>query len=141
VTVPNELVGLAGFLVMLLLIALRVPIAVAMIGAAVAGYSYIVSPDAALARMGADAFRSASLYSLSVIPLFILMGMLLSNAGLGRDVYLALDRFLWRMHGGLAVATLGASALFASVSGSSIASASTMSAVAVPEMRRYHPCS
>jgi tripartite ATP-independent transporter DctM subunit len=122
---------------MLLLISLRVPVAISMMAVAVAGYSYIVSPDAALARMGADAFRSASVYSLSVIPLFILMGMLLANAGLGSDVYRALDRFLWRIRGGLALATLGASAVFASVNGSTVASASTMAAVAVGEMRRY----
>jgi tripartite ATP-independent transporter DctM subunit len=108
-----------------------------MIAVAVAGYSYIVNPDAALARMGADAFRTASVYSLSVIPLFILMGMLLAGAGLGRDLYRALDRFLWRMRGGLAVATLAASAVFASVNGSTVAAASTMATVAVPEMRRY----
>jgi tripartite ATP-independent transporter DctM subunit len=134
---PNELVGLVGFVLMLLLIAARVPVAIAMMAVAVGGYAYIVSPDAALARMGADAFRGASIYSLSVVPLFILMGMLLAGAGVGRDVYMALDRLLWRMRGGLALATLGASTLFASVSGSSVASASTMSAVAVPEMRRY----
>jgi tripartite ATP-independent transporter DctM subunit len=133
----NELVGVIGFVAMLLLIALRVPVAVAMIGVAVVGYSYIVNPDAALARFGADAFRSASIYSLSVIPFFILMGMLLAKANLGRDVYVSLDRFLWRSRGGLAVATIGASTLFASVSGSSVASASTMSRVAVPEMQRY----
>ncbi|GGI04147.1 TRAP transporter large permease [Egicoccus halophilus] len=133
----NELVGLVGFLVMLALIALRVPVAIAMIGVAVVGYAYIVSPDAALARLGADAFRGASLYSLSVIPFFILMGMVLANANLGRDVYVALDRFLWRVRGGLSVATIAASTMFASVSGSSIASASTMSRVAVPEMQRY----
>jgi tripartite ATP-independent transporter DctM subunit len=135
--VANELVGVFGFAVMLLLIALRVPVAVAMIGVAVVGYAYIVSPDAALARFGADAFRAASVYSLSVIPFFILMGMLLANANLGRDVYRSLDRFLWRVKGGLSVATIGASTLFASVSGSSVASASTMSRVAVPEMQRY----
>ncbi len=134
---PNELTGLLGFLAMLLLIAARVPVAIAMMAVAVTGYSVIVGSDAALARMGADAFRGASIYSLSVIPLFILMGMLLANAGVGSDVYRALDRVLWRMRGGLAIATLGASTLFASVSGSSVASASTMSAVAVPEMRRY----
>ncbi|MFA9430249.1 TRAP transporter large permease [Egicoccus sp. AB-alg2] len=133
----TELIGLIGFLVMLLLIALRVPVALAMIGVAVVGYAYIVTPDAALARLGADAFRGASLYSLSVIPFFILMGMLLANANLGRDVYVALDRFLWRVRGGLSVATIAASTLFASVSGSSIASASTMSRVAVPEMQRH----
>lgn len=134
---PNELVGVLGIAVMLLLIALRVPVAIAMIGVAVAGYSYIVSPDAALARFGTDAFRSASIYSLSVIPFFILMGMLLAYADLGRDVYRSLDRFLWRLRGGLAIATIGASTMFASVSGSSVAAASTMSRVAVPEMRRY----
>jgi tripartite ATP-independent transporter DctM subunit len=132
-----ELVGLVGFVIMLALIALRVPVAISMIAVAVVGYSYIVSPDAALARFGADAFRAASLYSLSVIPFFIFMGMLLAYANLGRDLYLALDRFLWRLRGGLAIATIGASTLFASVSGSSVASASTMSRVAVPEMQRY----
>jgi tripartite ATP-independent transporter DctM subunit len=137
VDVDNELVGLLGFLGMLVLIALRVPVAIAMITVALIGYSYIVTPDAALARMGADAFRSASLYSLSVIPFFIFMGMLLANAQLGRDVYVSLNRFLWRMRGGLSIATIGASTLFASVSGSSVASASTMSRVAVPEMQRY----
>lgn len=134
---PNELVGVLGIAVMLLLIALRVPVAIAMIGVAVLGYGYIVSPDAALARFGTDAFRSASIYSLSVIPFFILMGMLLAYAELGRDVYRSLDRFLWRLRGGLAIATIGASTMFASVSGSSVAAASTMSRVAVPEMRRY----
>ena len=135
---PTEIVGVLGLFVMLLLIVLRVPVAIATIAVAVAGYSYIVSPEAALARMGSDAFRSASVYSLSVIPLFILMGMLLANTGLGRDVYRSLDRFLWQMRGGLAMATLGASALFASVNGSTVASASTMATVAVAEMRRYH---
>jgi TRAP-type mannitol/chloroaromatic compound transport system permease large subunit len=134
---PNELVGLLGFAIMLLLIAVRVPVAIAMIGVAVVGYAYIVTPDAALARFGSDAFRGASIYSLSVIPFFILMGMLLSYANLGRDVYQSLDRFLWRLRGGLAIATIGASTAFASVSGSSVASASKMSRVAVPELQGF----
>ncbi|QSB16616.1 TRAP transporter large permease [Natronosporangium hydrolyticum] len=133
----TELVGLIGFAVLLLLIALRVPVAIAMIGVAVVGYGYIVSQDASLSRMGVDAFRGASVYSLSVIPFFILMGMLLSHAGLGGDVYRSLDRFLWRLRGGLAIATIGSSTMFASVSGSSVAAASTMSRVAVPQMQRY----
>ena len=72
-----------------------------------------------------------------MIALFVLMGLLLAAAGLGVDSYRALDVFLWRTRGGLAVATLGASAMFASVSGSAVASATTMSVVAVPEMRKY----
>lgn len=134
---PNELVGVVAFVALLVLIALRIPVALAMIAVAVIGYGFIVTPDAALSRMGSDAFYGASIYALSVIPFFILMGMLLVQANLGGDVYRSLDRFLWRLRGGLAVATIGASAMFASVSGSSVASASTMSTVAVPEMRRY----
>lgn len=134
---PNELVGVLGVGLMLLLIALRVPVAMAMIAVGVAGYSFIVSPDAALARFGADAYNSASNYHLSVIPFFVFMGMLLAYADLGKDVYRSLDRFLWRLRGGLSIATIGASTMFASVSGSSVAAASTMARVAVPEMRRY----
>jgi tripartite ATP-independent transporter DctM subunit len=135
--VATELIGLLGLAVLLLLVVLRVPVAIAMITVAVVGYGWIVSPDAALARFGTDAFRGATIYSLSVIPFFILMGMVLSRAGLGRDVYRSLDRLLWRLRGALSIATIGASAMFASVSGSSVASASTMARVAVPEMRRY----
>ena len=132
-----EMIGLIGFVVMLALLALRVPVAVAMISVAVVGYGQIVNNDAALARLGADAFNGAASYNLSVITLFVLMGLLLAAAGLGVDAYRALDVFLWRTRGGLAVATLGASAMFASVSGSAVASATTMSVVAVPEMRKY----
>ena len=132
----NELIGLFGFAALVLLLALRVPVGVAMITVSVVGYSLVVNPDAALARLGSDAFAGTASYSLSVIPLFILMGMVLSYANFGRDIYLALDRFLWRLKGGLAVATIGAATAFSSVSGSSIASASTMSRVAVPEMQR-----
>ena len=97
----------------------------------------VTTPQAALARLGADGFREAGSYNLSVIPLFVLMGMLFANAGLGQDVYRAINVFLYRLRGGLAVATLGASAAFGSVSGSAVASATTMSNVALPEMRRY----
>ena len=132
-----ELIGLVGMAVMLGLIALRVPVAIAMMAVAVVCYGQIVNYPAALARLGADAFHGAASYSLSVIALFVLMGLLLAAAGLGEDTYRALDTFLGRTRGGLAVATLGASALFASVSGSAVASATTMSVVAVPQMRKF----
>ncbi|MDH3679779.1 MAG: TRAP transporter large permease [Acidimicrobiia bacterium] len=132
-----ELVGLLGFVGLLTLLTLRVPVAIAMIAVAIVGNARIVDVDAALARTGADAFQGAASFNLSVIPLFVLMGLLLAAAGLGADAYRALDVFLWRLRGGLAVATLGASALFASVSGSAVASATTMSVVAVPEMRKF----
>lgn len=132
-----ELVGLLGFLALLVLLAARVPVGIAMLAVSTGGYAYIVSLDSALARLGSDAFTGATNYSLSVIPLFVFMGLLLAQAQLGKDLYALLDAMLWRLRGGLAIATIGASAIFGSVSGSAVASASTMSVVATPEMRRY----
>lgn len=132
-----ESVGLLAFVILLVLLVLRVPVGIAMLAVSTGGYAYIISPDAALARLGSDAFSGAATYSLSVIPLFILMGLLLARAQLGKDLYALLDALLWRVRGGLAMATIGASALFGSVNGSAVASASTMSVVATPEMRRY----
>jgi tripartite ATP-independent transporter DctM subunit len=135
--VTPEVTGLVGFLALLVLLAMRVPVGIAMLAVSIGGYAFIVSPDAALARLGSDAFTGAAIHSLSVIPLFVFMGLLLAHAMLGKDLYALLDALLWRLRGGLAMATIGASAVFGSVSGSAVASASTMSVVAAPEMRRY----
>jgi tripartite ATP-independent transporter DctM subunit len=132
-----EWVGLLGFVILLALLLLRVPVGIAMLAVSTGGYAYVISVDAALARLGSDAFSGAATYSLSVIPLFIFMGLLLAQAQLGKDLYALLDALLWRVRGGLAMATIGASALFGSVNGSAVASASTMSVVATPEMVRY----
>ncbi|MCW2714827.1 MAG: transporter large permease [Frankiales bacterium] len=130
-----ELMGTVGILGMLLLLVLRVPVALALMAAALLGYGWIVNPDAALARFGQDAFREGANSALIIVPMFVLMGMVLANAGLGADVFRTLDRFMWRLRGGLAIATVGASAIFGAVNGSAIAGATTMSLVAVPEMR------
>jgi tripartite ATP-independent transporter DctM subunit len=132
-----ELIGVLGFVALVVLLALRVPVGIAMIAVSVVCYSIVVSPEAALARLGSDAFTGAASYSLSVIPLFILMGLVLAQALIGRDLYQFFDAVLWRIRGGLALATVGAAGLFGSVSGSATASASTMSVVAMPEMRRH----
>lgn len=132
-----EIVGLLGMVALVALLFMRVPVAIAMIGVGLVGYGLITNWTAALARLGSDAFFASSLYSLSVIPLFVFMGLILAAAALGEDVYKAIDAFMWRLRGGLGVATIGASALFGAVSGSAVASATTMSVVAVPEMRRF----
>lgn len=132
------IVGSLSFALMLFLLALRVPVAIGMMAAAIFGYATIVGIGPAFGRLGSDAFREAGSYNLSVIPLYVLMGLLLAGADLGKDLYRALDVFLWRMRGGLAVATIGASAMFGAVSGSAVASTTTMSIVAVPEMRRFN---
>jgi TRAP-type mannitol/chloroaromatic compound transport system permease large subunit len=81
----SELIGLLGFAVLVLLLLARVPVGIAMIAVSVVGYGLVVRPDAALARLGSDAFSSTASYALSVIPLFVLMGLLMAQAALGRD--------------------------------------------------------
>lgn len=134
---PSEWVGVVGFVGLVVLLALRVPVGLAMIAVGTAGYAYLIDLGAALARLGSDAFAGAHSYGLSVIPLFVLMGLVLANARVADDLYAGLHALLGRVRGGLAVATIGASALFGAVSGSATASASTMATVATPQMRRY----
>jgi tripartite ATP-independent transporter DctM subunit len=136
--VTPEMVGLIGLLAMLVLLALKVPVGIAMIAVSVVGYGYIIRPAAALARLGSDPFTSVTSYAFSVIPLFILMGLFLANAKLGSDLFALANALIGRFRGGMAMATIGAGALFASVCGSSIATASTIATVTVPEMRRYN---
>lgn len=133
-----EIIGLVGIVAMLVLLGLKVPVGIAMIVVSAAGYGYIVRPSAALTRLGSDPFTSVTSYAFSVIPLFILMGLFLANAKLGSDLFTFVNALLGRLRGGMAMATIGASALFSSVCGSSIATASTIATVTVPEMRKYH---
>lgn len=132
-----EMVGILGMVALVILLFMRVPVAIAMIAVGIAGFAAIINWTSALGRLGSDTFFAASFYSLSVIPLFVFMGLILAASALGEDVYKAIDAFVWRLRGGLGVATIGASAMFGAVSGSAVASATTMSVVAVPEMRRF----
>jgi C4-dicarboxylate transporter DctM subunit len=91
-------------------------------------------PISLLALAAAD---SVSHYIFAVVPLFALMGLLVSQAGLGRDVYQVANGVFRRLRGGLGIATVAANAVFAAVTGSSIASASVFTRVSVPEMRRF----
>lgn len=132
-----ELIGILGIIIMLLMIAIRVPVSIAMIAVSFIGTSMIVSPAAALAKLGGDAFAYSKIYSLSVMPLFIMMGMFLFHAKLGSALYELFDAFFGRIRGGLAMATLASSALFSAVCGSAIATATTIASVSVDEMRNY----
>lgn len=129
--------ALIGFAAVLTLIFLRVPIAFAMGAVGAAGYAMETSPKAALsmtARLITDAARD---YGLSVVPLFILMGLFVNRSGMSREIYRAAHAFLGHFRGGLAMTTVAACGLFAAISGSSLATASTMSRVAMPEMRKF----
>ncbi len=138
----RELVGLAGLLVLFGLIAARVPVALAMVLVGVGGnYALsIVAPflrfDPYLAQFKTLTWNVVSSYTLSVVPLFILMGYLAAHAGLSRDLFQGLNAVIGRLRGGVAMAAVLACAGFGAVSGSSLATASTMGRVALPELRR-----
>ncbi|PKM85567.1 MAG: C4-dicarboxylate ABC transporter permease [Firmicutes bacterium HGW-Firmicutes-11] len=132
----SEMTGVVGIITLFVLVFLKVPIGFSLFLVGTVGYGLVVSPQAALAKLGTDPFNNVNNYTLSVIPMFTFMGMLLGNTGLGRDLFVAFNAILGRFRGGLAMATVATCAAFASVSGSVIATTATIAPVAVPEMRR-----
>lgn len=131
------MVGVVGFIVLILLLLLRMPIAVAMGVLGVVGMGYIVGWDAGLNLLKTVPYASVAKYGFSVVPLFILMGTFCFHAGVSKDLYYTVYKWLGQLRGGLAMATVGACAGFAAVSGSSLATAATMGTVALPEMKKY----
>lgn len=131
------LVGIAGLVLLFALLALRMPVAFAMLIVGVAGIATLNSFDAALATMASEAWVLSSQQSLAVIPLFVLMGNLATVSGMSRDLYSAAYAWIGHWRGGLASATVLGCAGFAALSGSSVASAITMGRVALPEMKRF----
>jgi tripartite ATP-independent transporter DctM subunit len=126
-----------AFVLLFALIFLRMPIGLAMLAVGLLGFADLVSWRAALAMLGSTVFDAARSYTLSVLPLFIVMGNLLTRAGVSRELFGAAYAVLGHRRGGLAMATILAAGGFSSVSGSSLATAATMAKVAMPEMRRY----
>ncbi len=127
-------IGILSLLLLLILVFLRLPIAMSMVIVGVLGYAYVVNPHAALVKLGTDLFDNATVYSLSVIPMFMLMGLFLGTSGLGRQLFKAFHAWFGHIRGGLAVASIVASAFFAAVSGSVIGTAATIGKIAAPEM-------
>ena len=134
----NFLIGLAGLGVLVVLIAIRVPIAYSMILVGGIGTTILNGPDILLSQLKRLAYSQFSIYDLSVVPMFVLMGYIASHAGLSRDLFRAANAWLGWMRGGVAIAAIAACAGFGSVCGSSLATASTMGQVALPELRRYN---
>ncbi|MFK7994316.1 MAG: TRAP transporter large permease [Granulosicoccus sp.] len=130
-------VGLAGLACLFALIALRMPIAYAMILVGGVGVSVLNGPDILMSQLKTLAYGQFSIYDLSVVPMFVLMGNLATRAELSSDLFRAANAWLGRFRGGVAMATIAACAGFGSVCGSSLATASTMGKVALPELARY----
>lgn len=133
-------IALIGFLGLFLLAFGGVPLGFAMLLAGVAGFAYLRGLDGALAMLAQILVDSSANYGMSVLPMFILMGVFVHKADISEDLYDAANAWLGHFKGGLAHATVASCALFAAISGSSIATAATMSRVAIPPMRRlgYH---
>jgi tripartite ATP-independent transporter DctM subunit len=130
-------IGLLGVALLLVLIFLRVPIALALAGTGLIGYAALDGWPPALKMFGLVPYQLSSAYSLSVIPLFILMGAVASRANMATELFQASNAVFSGIRGALANATIGACTLFGAICGSSIATAATFSKVAIPEMSRH----
>ncbi|UYN99038.1 MAG: TRAP transporter large permease [Devosia sp.] len=129
--------SLIGIGVLLALILARVPIAFAMVAVGGIGFALMRGWGPAFAMTGQIAFDSSLSYGLSVIPLFIFMGNVLAASGIAHGLFAVANRFLGRTKGGLALASVLSSGGFSAVCGSSLATAATMTKVAMPSMRKF----
>ena len=130
-------IGLVALAVMALLVLAGLHVPVALVLCSYAGVWAITGSPVLASRLVSLAANDAiSSYFFGVVPLFVLMGFLVSEAGLGKDAYTVANRAFYRMKGGLAVGTVGANAIFAAITGISIASAAVFTRIAVPEMVR-----
>jgi len=138
VAVSALTIGLALFGAMLALMALRTPIAIAMFIPGAVGYALLASPDALLNHLKGAAFARYSVFDLSVIPLFLLMGQFATQGGLSRALFGFANALVGHWRGGMAMAAILACAAFGAICGSSVATAATVTQVALPEMRRHN---
>ena len=133
------LVGVLGIVVLMaVLFLMHMPVGFAMAMVGFCGVLLVISPQAALGMLGTEVWRIFSSYGLTVIPLFILMGEICFYAGVSERLYNAAYKWMGSIRGGIAMATVMASAGFAAICGSNTATAATMSTVALPEMKRYN---
>jgi len=130
-------VGLSLFAAMLALMALRVPISVSMFVPGAVGFWLLAGDAALLNHLKGAAFARYSVYELSVIPLFILMGQFATQGGLSRALFQFANALFGHLRGGMAMASVVACAMFGAVCGSSVATAATLGQVALPEMQRF----
>jgi len=129
-------IGAIGFAIVVALLAFRVPVAIAMGVVGALGYGVVYGFSTLGFVLGRSVFEAVSPVSLSVVPLFVMMGVFAAQGGLSRSLYNMVASLVGHWRGGLAMSTIGASAIFGAVCGSSIATAATIGRIAMPEMRR-----
>jgi len=131
-----QAVGIAGFVVMVVLIFLRIPVAIALGLVGTVGYAALNGWSQSLLVLSRVPLTFASAYDLSVVPLFVLMGVIAAHSGMAKELFESINVMFSGRRGTLATATVGACAALGAISGSSVAMVATMSHVAVPQMRR-----
>ena len=134
-------IGLLGIAVLFVLLAASMPVGFAMTVVGVVGFAAVVNGSAALNMLVTDYYDTFCNYGLTVIPLFVFMGQVAFHTGISKKLFAAAQCWFGWLRGGLAMATVGACAAFGAICGSGPATAATMAAVALPEMKRYryHP--
>ena len=137
----NLEIGFGGLVVLIILLALRLPIAIAMGVVSLGGIALMYGKNTALGILTSGPYEFTASWSLSSIPMFVFMGYICYYAGITDSLFRAVDRAFRRFNGGLGVATIGGAAAFSAVSGSSLATAAAMGRIAIPEMIKngYNP--
>jgi C4-dicarboxylate transporter, DctM subunit len=137
----RDVVAIGGFVALFVLMALRVPVGIAMGIVGVGGFGLLTNWTAAFGLLAQSPFSTVTSFNLSIIPMFVLMGTFAAAAGMSRDLFEASRAWFGHKRGGLAIATIAACGGFAAISGSAVATAATMTRVALPELRRagYSP--
>jgi C4-dicarboxylate transporter DctM subunit len=130
-------IGVIGIVVLVLLLFSKMPVGFVMALVGVVGFGLLVSFDAAFNLIVKDIFSVFGAYSLTVVPLFILMGQIAFHSGISSRLFDVAYKFIGHWPGGLAIATIGACTGFAAICGSTNATAATMAAVTLPEMKKY----
>ena len=131
-------IGILGLVACLLLFLVRMPIGFAMALVGAAGSCYLISPKAGFSMLAMDAFETATAYTYTVLPMFVLMGSLAFQTGMGSRLYSSFNKLLGHYNGGLAFAAIAGCAGFGAICGSTTATAAAMGSVTISEMRRYH---
>ncbi|HZD90276.1 MAG TPA: TRAP transporter large permease, partial [Pseudolabrys sp.] len=129
--------GIVMFALMVAMIVLRTPIAIAMLISGVLGFGLIAGWRPVLNLMSEVPFSRVANHELTVIPLFVLMGQFAAQGGLSKTLYRSALAWVGHLRGGIAMATIGGCAAFGAICGSSVATGATMATIALPEMRRY----
>jgi C4-dicarboxylate transporter, DctM subunit len=137
----SGLIATIGCVAVLVLMLMRVPIAICLGSVSIIGSAWLIGWEPAIALLIDKPIRTVTNFEFSVIPMFVLMGTLVSVSGMSRELFRAANAWVGHLPGGLAISTVLACGGFAAINGSSLASAATMTQVALPEMRRigYNP--